>query len=149
MGITALTHPTDLMVTGEISPLQVHPRVSQVAPLSEQLCQGGGDHRGHGQGEREDSLQEDRGRACYTLWPPVHISMGFTGTCSPRDRVKTTFSLSEKFSNSDSDSQTQRATHKAEWKSESEAPFLVEPPERDCRRMENGSLIAPLIMLQM
>lgn len=41
--------------------LQVYPRVSQMAAVTEQKGPSGRDHRGHGQRKQEDSVQEHRG----------------------------------------------------------------------------------------
>ena len=47
--------------------LQVYPRVSKMASVSEPEVQSCEDHRGHGQREQDDSVQEHRGECWLTV----------------------------------------------------------------------------------
>lgn len=45
--------------------LQVHSRISQMAPVTKQEVQSRGDHGGHGQREQDDTVKEHRGNQFF------------------------------------------------------------------------------------
>lgn len=51
--------------TGIVPSLQVHSRISQMAPVTEQEVPSCGDHGSHGQGEQDDAVKEHRGNRFF------------------------------------------------------------------------------------